>query len=85
MSRKIIEERGYKFVENRSLPPVVRDWCIGNKILCLIAGECFGLEELKEQLRPVPIAQVLYSYRIYKGFVVVRLNRSHVNARVSKW
>jgi hypothetical protein len=59
MSRKIVEERGYGFVENPSLPAVVRDWSIGNNILCLIAGQFAEYEELKEQLRPIPTAQVL--------------------------
>ena len=35
---KQLEALGYKFVES-DLPPIVRDWCVGNSVLCLIEGE----------------------------------------------
>jgi len=33
-----IEALGYKFVES-DLPPIVRDWCVGDEVLCLVEGE----------------------------------------------
>ena len=33
-----LEALGYTFVES-DLPPIVRDWCVGDSVLCLISGE----------------------------------------------
>jgi hypothetical protein len=75
MSRAVIESLGYSFVENPDLPSIVRNWCIGDSILCLIEGEFpYSSGEWKDVsgfLKPVLIERVLKGYRIYAGHVVV--------------
>jgi hypothetical protein len=38
MSRKQLETLGYSFVES-DLPAIVREWCVGDSVLCLVRGE----------------------------------------------
>jgi hypothetical protein len=49
MSRKQLEALGYTFVES-DLPTIVRDWCVGDSVLCLVRGEfdCFENEDGKD-------------------------------------
>jgi hypothetical protein len=37
MSRKQLEALGYSFVES-DLPAIVREWCVGDSVLCLVRG-----------------------------------------------
>lgn len=66
-----IEALGFTFVES-ALPPIVRDWCIGDSVLCLIQGE-FGYfdNEAWKKLRPYPIERVLAGYTIFTGLIVI--------------
>jgi len=71
MSREKVEALGYTFVESE-LPPVVRDWCVGDSVLCLIEGEFEYFDrEVWNKLKPYPAGTVLRSYRIYAGFIVL--------------
>ena len=71
MSRKQLEALGYKFVES-DLPPIVRDWCVGDSVLCLIQGEFDYFDnEAWRKLKPYPIARVLADYTIFAGLVVI--------------
>jgi hypothetical protein len=38
MSRKQLEALGYTFVES-DLPAIIREWCIGDSVLCLVRGK----------------------------------------------
>jgi hypothetical protein len=38
MSRKQVEALGYTFVDS-NLPAIVREWCVGDPVLCLVRGE----------------------------------------------
>ncbi len=52
MSRKQLEALGHTHVES-DLPPIVRDWCIGDWILCLVEGEFQYMDrEVWKQLKP---------------------------------
>ena len=66
-----IEALGYEFVES-DLPPIVRDWCVDDTVLCLIEGE-FSYSDLEvwKQLQPFPRERVLERYRISAGLVVL--------------
>lgn len=71
MSREKIEALGYTFVES-DLPPIVRDWCVGDSVLCLIEGEFdYSQREAWKQLKPYRTETVLRNYRIFAGFVVL--------------
>jgi len=76
MGRKQVEALGYTFVE-KDLPSIVKDWCIGDDILCLIEGEfpysTVAPVEVSQHLKPVAIEKVLEGYRIYAGMIVVGL------------
>lgn len=71
MSREQLEALGYTFVES-DLPPIVRDWCVDDSVLCLIRGEFnyFDAEGWKN-LKPIKIEKVLTGYWIFAGLVVV--------------
>ena len=74
MGRKQVEELGYTFVE-KDLPLIVKDWCVGDEVLCLVEGE-FPYStvipmEVGEFLKPIAIEKVLEDYRIYAGMIVV--------------
>ena len=75
MSREVIKRLGYSFVERPDLPGIVKNWCVGDSILCLIEGEFpYSSGEWKDVttfLKPVLIERVLRGYRIYAGHVVV--------------
>lgn len=61
MSRNQLEALGYKFVE-LDLPPMVRDWCAGDSVLCLVEGRVkYSDRELWKQLKPFPGERVLES------------------------
>lgn len=74
MGRKQVEALGYTFVE-KDLPLIVKDWCIGDEILCLIEGEfpysTVTAIEVGEYLKPIAIEKVMEGYRIYAGMIVV--------------
>ena len=74
MGRKQVEALGYTFVE-KDLPLIVKDWCVGDEILCLVEGEfpysTVTAIEVGEFLKPIPIEKVLKGYRIYAGMIVV--------------
>ena len=74
MGRKQVEGLGYTFVE-KDLPLIVKDWCVGDEVLCLVEGE-FPYStvipmEVGEFLKPIAIEKVLEDYRIYAGMIVV--------------
>jgi hypothetical protein len=75
MSRKQVEALGYTFVESPDLPPIVRDWCVGDSILCVLQSEMpafvLNWDEVKAQLKPYPIDEVLRGYRISAGLIVL--------------
>lgn len=71
MSREKVEALGYTFVES-DLPPIVRDWCVGDSVLCLIEGEFdYSYREAWKKLKACPTATVLKGYRIFAGFIVL--------------
>lgn len=74
MGRKQVEALGYTFVE-KDLPLIVKDWCVGDEILCLIEGEfpysTVTPVEVGEFLKPIEIQKVLEGYRVYAGMIVV--------------
>ncbi len=71
MSRKKVKELGYQFVES-DLPAIVRDWCVGDSILCLIQGEFpYRSWEAWKLVKPVPVERVMRGYTIYAGMIVV--------------
>jgi hypothetical protein len=66
-----IEALGHTHVES-DLPRIVRDWCVGDSVLCLVEGEFQYMDrEVWKQLRPFPRERVLAGCRIFAGFVVV--------------
>jgi hypothetical protein len=70
MSRKHVEELGYTFVE-KDLPPIIKEWCISDSILCLIENEFpYKSTEAVKMLKPIPTADVLKSYSIYAVMIV---------------
>lgn len=70
MSREKLEVLGCTFVES-DLPPIVREWCIGDSVLCLVSGEFDYFEECWKKLKPFPIERVLEDYSIFAGLVVI--------------
>ena len=71
MSRKQLEALGYMFVES-DLPPIVRDWCVGDSVLCLVEGEFQYMDrEAWKRLKPFPRERVLAHYQIYAGMIVI--------------
>lgn len=38
MTRQELEALGYTFVESE-LPPIVREWCVGDSVLCATLSE----------------------------------------------
>jgi hypothetical protein len=57
MSRKQLEALGYTFVES-DLPAIVREWCVGDSVLCLVRGEFDYFEnEVWKRLKPFPIEE----------------------------
>ena len=68
-----LEARGYKFVES-DLPSIVRNWCVGDSILCLTQGEFEYFDnEVWRKLKPFPIDQVLAAYTICAGLIVIKI------------
>ena len=66
-----IEALGYTVVES-DLPPIVRDWCIGDEVLCLVEGEFQYMDlEAWRQLKAFTRERVLAGYRIYAGMIVL--------------
>ena len=76
MSRKQLEALGYTFVES-DLPAIVREWCVGDSVLCLVRGEFdyFENEEWK-RLQAFPIERVMAGYWIFAGLVVLEPSES---------
>lgn len=71
MSRAKLEALGYTFVES-DLPPLVRDWCIGDSVLCLVEGEFdFFDYDAWKRLKPYPIERVLAGHRVSGGLIVL--------------
>ena len=71
MSRKQLEALGYTFVES-DLPAIVREWCVGDSVLCLVRGEFDYFEnEVWKRLKPFPIERVMAGYWIFAGLVVL--------------
>lgn len=75
MSKREVEALGYTFVENPDLPLVVRDWCVGDSILCILQSELPAFvtdwKEVMAKLKPYPIEEVLKGYRISAGLIVL--------------
>ena len=70
MSRQQLEALGYKFVES-DLPPIVRDWSIGDAVLCATLIEFdYSDKEAWKKLKPYPIERVLGGYWFFGGLVV---------------
>lgn len=66
-----IEALGYSHVES-DLPPLVRDWCVGDSVLCLVEGEFdYADREVWKQLKPFSREQVLKRHRIFAGMIVL--------------
>jgi hypothetical protein len=71
MSRKHLESLGYTFIES-DLPPIVRDWCVGDSVLCATLAEFdYSDNEAWKKLKPYPIERVLVNYWIFGGLVVI--------------
>ena len=71
MSREQLEALGYTFVES-DLPPIVREWSIGDAVLCGTLSEFYYSDhESWKQLKPYPIERVLAGYWIFGGLVVM--------------
>ena len=76
MSRKELEALGYVFVES-DLPAIVREWCVGDSVLCLVRGECDYFEnEVRKRLKPFPIEREMAGYWIFAGLVVLEPSES---------
>lgn len=76
MSRKQLEAAGYTFVEF-DLPAIVREWCVGDSVLCLVRGEFDYFEnEVWKRLKPFPIARVMAGYWLFAGLVVLEPRES---------
>jgi hypothetical protein len=75
MSKEHVEALGYTFVENNELPFIVRDWCVGDSILCTLEPEFPPHVEdwnaVRKKLKPFPIEEVLKGYRIRAGMIVL--------------
>lgn len=75
MSREQLEALGYTFIES-DLPPIVREWSIGDAILCATLSEFdYSDHESWKKLRPYPIERVLAGYWIFGGLVVIEDSR----------
>ena len=62
MSRAQLEALGYTHLES-DLPAIVRDWCIGDSVLCFVQGEFdYVATEAWKKLKPYPIERVLAGY-----------------------
>jgi hypothetical protein len=73
MSRTQLEALGHTHVQ-KELPAIVRDWCVGDSILCLVQGEFdYVASEAWRKLRPFPLEKVLPSYQIYAGMIVIKV------------
>ena len=66
-----IEALGHTHLES-DLPPIVRDWCVGDEVLYLVEGE-FEYSDLDawKQLKPLTRERVLARYRIFAGMIVL--------------
>ena len=72
MSRSQLEALGYKFVES-DLPAIVRDWCVGDSVLCLTFDKLdYQDDQAWRKLTPFPIERVLAGYWIFAGLVVLQ-------------
>lgn len=66
-----IEALGYSLAQS-DLPPIVRDWCVGDSVLCLVQGEFeYSDREVWKQLRAFPRDRVLAGYNIFAGLVIL--------------
>ena len=71
MSRQQLEALGYSFAQS-DLPPIVREWCVGDAVLCLVSGEFDYFDnECWRKLKPFPAEKVLRGYSIFAGLVVL--------------
>ena len=84
MSRRQLEALGYTFVES-DLPAIVREWCIGDSVLCLIRGEFeYFDDEARKKLKPFPIERVMAGYWIFSGLVVIEPSQSRTRTLTSR-
>jgi hypothetical protein len=75
MSRQQLEALGYTFVES-DLPPIVREWCVGDAVLCATLSEFdYSDHESWKTLKPYPVERVLAGYWIFSGLVVIEDSR----------
>lgn len=59
MSRSQLDALGYQFVES-DLPAIVRDWYVGDSVLCLTFEELdYQDDQAWRKLTPFPIEKVL--------------------------
>lgn len=66
-----IEALGHKHVVS-DLPPIVRDWCIGVSVLCLVDGEFDYMDrDAWKLLKPFTSDHVLRRYRIFAGLIIL--------------
>lgn len=71
MGRSQIEALGYT-QQTSDLPAIVRDWCVGDSVLCLTFGEFDYLDhQAWKKLKPFPVERVLAGYWIFAGLVVL--------------
>jgi len=57
---------------NRVSRRFVRDWCVGDKILCLVEGEFdYSEPDVWKKLKPFTRERILARYRIYAGMIVL--------------
>jgi len=74
--RKQLEALDYTFVES-DLPAIVRAWCGGDSVLCLVRGDFDYFEnEVWKRLKSFPIERVMAGYWIFAGLVVIEPSES---------
>ena len=67
MSWKHLEALGFTYIES-DLARIVRDWCVGDSILCLVEGEFdYVSSEAWTKLRPFPREKVMCGYTSMRG------------------
>ena len=75
MSREQLEA-AWLHVCKSDLPPIVREWSIGDAVLCATFSEFDYFDsEAWKKLKPYPIERVLAGYWIFGGLVVIEDSR----------
>ena len=75
MSRQQLEALGYTFLES-DLPPIVREWSIGDAVLCATLSEFdYSDHEAWKKLNRIRLNELLAGYWIFGGLVVIEDSR----------